>query len=274
LRFNGDQDGLSVDKFLYRVEALTRQTLNSRFDLLCGNASVLFEGKAREYYWRFHKVSDSSRWDLLTEALRKQFRDTRTDVDLRETIRDRKQKEKESFDAFYDAIVQITDCLEVPMAEKDLIETLRRNLRPEIRHELLNVTIDSVQKLRDICRRREGFLEDVKRTYGYQKPVPFRKQVSELVQGYLSDEASEFSDPDQVIEVDAIGLVCWNCRQEGHRYHDCKERRKIFCYGCGIPNTYKHTCPKCQKNAELNSRPRQQPCVLRNKPANSVVNQH
>jgi len=32
LRFNGDQDGLSVDKFLYRVEALTRQTLNSRFD--------------------------------------------------------------------------------------------------------------------------------------------------------------------------------------------------------------------------------------------------
>jgi len=155
LRFNGDQDGLSVDKFLYRVEALTRQTLNSRFDLLCGNASVLFEGKAREYYWRFHKVSDSSRWDLLTEALRKQFRDTRTDVDLRETIRDRKQKEKESFDAFYDAIVQITDCLEVPMAEKDLIETLRRNLRPEIRHELLNVTIDSVQKLRDICRRRE-----------------------------------------------------------------------------------------------------------------------
>jgi len=52
LRFNGDQDGLSVDKFLYRVEAVTRQTLNSRYDLLCGNASVLFERKAREYYWR------------------------------------------------------------------------------------------------------------------------------------------------------------------------------------------------------------------------------
>jgi len=102
LRFNGDQDGLSEDKFLYRVEELTRETLNLRFGLLCGNACVLFEGKAREYYWRFHKVSDSSRWDSLTEALRKQFRDTRTDVDLRETIRDRKQKEKDSFEAFYD----------------------------------------------------------------------------------------------------------------------------------------------------------------------------
>jgi len=29
-----------------------------------------------------------------------------------------------------------------------------------------------------------------------------------------------------------------------------------------------------KKNAELNSRPRQQPCVLRNNPASSVVNQH
>ncbi|KAH8357072.1 hypothetical protein KR200_003632, partial [Drosophila serrata] len=103
---------------------------------------------------------------------------------------------------------------------KDLVETLRRNLQPEIRHELLNVSIYSVQKLRDISRHREGFLEDVKRTYGYQKPVPFRKQVSELVQEYLSDDAAEFSDAEQVAEVDALALVCWNCRKEGHRYHE------------------------------------------------------
>jgi len=97
--------------------------------------------------------------------------------------------------------------------------------------------------------------------------------VWELVQECLSGEASKFSDSDQIAEVDVLGLVCWNCRQEGHRYHDCKERRKLFCSGCGIPNTYKHTCLKCHKKAELNSRLRQQPCGLRNIPANSVVNQ-
>jgi len=38
----------------------------------------------------------------------------------------------------------ITDCLKVPMAKNDLNETIHRNFQPEIRHELLNVTIDSV----------------------------------------------------------------------------------------------------------------------------------
>ncbi|KAH8288874.1 hypothetical protein KR054_011127, partial [Drosophila jambulina] len=110
--------------------------------------------------------------------------------------------------------------------------------------------------------------EDVKRTYGYQKPAPYRKQVSELLQDYFSDDASEFSDADQVAEVDALALVCWNCRKEGHRYHDCEEKRKIFCYGCGAPNSYKPSCRKCQKNAKLNTRLRQQPCVPREKAAN------
>lgn len=180
LRFNGCPEGLSIDNFLYRVEALTHQTgkLEGNFSVLCSNASLLFNGKAREFYWRFHRTADHLRWDELSKALRKQFRDTRTDVDLREAIRDRKQNERENFDSFYDGVVQLTYCLKTPMTEKELIEILRRNLRPEIRHELLNLAIDSVQRLRDVCRRRESFLEDVKRSYGYQRPVPFRKQVA------------------------------------------------------------------------------------------------
>jgi len=75
---------------------------------------MLFAGKARHFYWRFHKTSPVLRWDLLCQAFRKQFRDTRTDVDVREDIRDRKQKEKEKFDSFHDAIMQMIDGLEVP----------------------------------------------------------------------------------------------------------------------------------------------------------------
>jgi len=81
LRFNG-HDGLSVDNFIYRVEALTHQTLEGNFSVLCSNASILFDGKAREFYWRYHKSSRSLGWISLCEALRKQFRDTRTDVDF------------------------------------------------------------------------------------------------------------------------------------------------------------------------------------------------
>jgi len=93
-----------------------------------------------------------------------------------------------------------------------LVETLRRNLRPEIRHELLNVSVDSVAKLRGVCRRRESFLEDVRRSYGYQNPAPFRRRVSELVQESLGEDATEFSDGELIVEVDALALVCWNCR--------------------------------------------------------------
>lgn len=97
--------------------------LNSRLELVCGNASVLFDWKAREFNWRFHKTAGSSKWDLLTDALGKQFRDTRTDVDLKKAIRDRKQEDRESFESFYDAIVQIMESLEVSVPEKDMIET-------------------------------------------------------------------------------------------------------------------------------------------------------
>lgn len=43
--------GVSVDNFIYKVEALTHQTLGGN-----SNISVLFEGKATEIYWRHHKV--------------------------------------------------------------------------------------------------------------------------------------------------------------------------------------------------------------------------
>jgi len=135
IRLSGNEDGLSVDNFIYRVEALTRQTLEGNFTILCSNASMLFEGKARDFYWRFHKTSPVLRWDLLCQACRKQFRDTRTDVDIRETIRDRTQKEKVNLDSFHDAIMQMMDGLEVPFEEFTVVDILKRNLRSEIRHE-------------------------------------------------------------------------------------------------------------------------------------------
>jgi len=49
-RFSENPEGLSVDNFIYRAEALTKQTLEGNFWILSSNASLLFEGKAREFY--------------------------------------------------------------------------------------------------------------------------------------------------------------------------------------------------------------------------------
>lgn len=100
VKFNGGLNGLSVENFIYRVEALTAQTLQGNFELLCGNASSLFDGKANDWFWRYHRSVKTIHWAELCRALREQYQDSRTDIDIRELIRERKQKSNESFDCF------------------------------------------------------------------------------------------------------------------------------------------------------------------------------
>ena len=244
IRFTGDPKGMPVENFIYRVEALTRQTLGGNFELLCDHISTLFESKASDWFWRHHKSSRRIVWSELCDALREQYCDSRTDIDFREMIRDRKQKSGESFDSFYESIVDISDRLTTPLPENVLVEILRRNLLPEIQHELLNIEIKSVSQLREICRKREFFIQDVVKKHSLSKHAFQRRQVHEMF-----GDHSESSDE----EISAISMVCWNCQKSGHRYQDCLDERRVFCYGCGAPNTYKPTCPSCSGPKNLRS---------------------
>ncbi|KAH8283723.1 hypothetical protein KR054_006755, partial [Drosophila jambulina] len=142
----------------------------------------------------------------------------------------------------------LVDQLESPWSTRKLVRVLKNNLRPEIRHELLNVDVGNVLELREICRRREAFLDDVKQSHGYARGTPFRREVSELTPKLGSQVESE---SESELEIDAFSLVCWNCRKEGHRYQDCLSEKRVFCYGCGAANTYKPNCVKCTKNSQF-----------------------
>lgn len=242
LKFTGGPKSLPVESFIYRVKALTEQTLSGNFTILCMNASSLFDDKAADWFWRFHKASPNFQWNDLCKALKEQYRDSRTDVDLRELIRDRKQRSGETFDNFYESVVELVDRLDQPLPDRTLVEILRRNLLPEIQHEILNMSIVSITQLRDICRRREFFLQDMRRRHciSNTKPVPFQKRLSELE--LTEDPAAEMSQKDEISE---INLICWNCRKAGHRYQDCLADRSVFCFGCGAPQTYKPNCRNC-----------------------------
>ncbi|KAI8121618.1 hypothetical protein CVS40_7368 [Lucilia cuprina] len=244
IRFTGDSKGIPVENFIYRVEALTKQTLGGNFDILCDHISTLFESKASDWFWRHHKACRRIVWPELCGALREQYKDSRTDVDFREMIRDRKQKPGESFDLFYEAIIDISDRLTIPLAERVLVEILRRNLLPEIQHELLNLEINSISQLRDICRKREFFMQDVGKKHGLSKSLIPRRQVYEMY-----EDDVETSDE----EISAISLVCWNCQKSGHRFQDCLDERRVFCYGCGAANAYKPTCTNCNGSKNLRS---------------------
>lgn len=100
LKFSVTSNCLPIELFIYRVEASTNQTLNDNFEILCRNVSALFDEKAKECFWRFHKKFPSFRWSDLCRELREQCCDSRTDVDFCEMIRYLKQKPNESFVAF------------------------------------------------------------------------------------------------------------------------------------------------------------------------------
>lgn len=245
IKFSGGSASLPVDSFIYRVEALTKQTLCGDFEILCRSASALFEGKASDWYWRFHRTVREVHWTDLCKALREQYRDSRTDIDYRELIRDRKQKPNEPFDNFYESVIDLVDRLDRPLDDKTLVEILRRNLQPDIQHEILNMTISSVSQLREICRRREFFLQDVGRRQGFSGSrnncVPKRAAEVEL-------KGSDDIDLLEVEEISEISLVCWNCRKPGHRYQECLAERTVFCYGCGTPQIYKPNCKICAES--------------------------
>lgn len=242
-----------MDSFLYRIEALTNQTLGGNFELLCRIASVLFDGKASDWFWRYHKSVREIKWPDLCLSLRRQFKDTRNDMDYRELIRDGKQKPGESFDSFYDSILELIDHLEQPIFELSMIEILRRNILPEIQHEILNLQIFSVAHLRDICRKREFFLQDIRKRNVGHRPTVFPRKLSEL---YDADPEIG-SDSGVNIEISELSLSYWNCRKTGHRYQECIAERNMFCYGCGVANVYKPNCSRCNptKNFLLSAHP-------------------
>lgn len=265
LKFDGSANGLSVDEFLYRIRSLTAENFNNDFSIICRNLHILLSGKARDWYWRFHKQVDNIEWSEFCAAIKYQYKDFKTNFDLREDLRNRKMKAGETFDTFFEAISAIIDRLDSQIAESELIEILTKNLRPDIRHELLYVPIYSVAHLRKCVQMRENLMSDeyfrknvASRTLNQSYP---KRNVAELD---LTENSDIFQPSDSVeSNIDAIQYTnnskCWNCDCIGHNWQDCLSERTIFCYGCGTKNMYKPQCPKCSSKLPSNKKNYQRP---------------
>lgn len=252
LKFDGSPNSLNVDEFLYRVKALTEDNFNGDFTLICKNLQILLCGRAREWLWRYRKKVNIINWEDFCQAIRSQYGDFKTSSDLREEIRNRKQKPGETFDIFFDSISAIIDRLDTPMTETETVETLTRNLRPEIRQDLLYINIRSVSQLRQLVHKRENFLNDehVRKSIGARQNnlFPPRRQIAEINVDQISND---FESVDNDASINALHhnpilAQCWNCDEKGHHWQDCLRDRQVFCYGCGAKKIYKPNCTKCQ----------------------------
>lgn len=246
IKFTGHDTQMSVDEFIYRVNILTINNLRGDYEILCKHAHSLFEGKALEWYWRYHRRAYDMDWHSLTTALRNQYKEDYIDFDVLDDVRKRKQKHNESFDEYLDLISTLTDRLKTPISDRDLCEILIRNLKAEIRHELLHLEITSVSQLRREVRKHEKFMKDL-HTYETRK-------TNKGCIAKIDNEEKEFDTLTIQNELCAIkqNIKCWNCEKDGHTYFDCMEHRRIFCYGCGAKDIYKPNCTKCAKKTSGN----------------------
>lgn len=267
IKFDGSSK-LSVDNFLYRIESQVIDTLGGNFNLLCEHVQSLFSKDAKDWYWRYRRSVERVTWPTLCQALRTNFQEHRSDTEIKELIRGRKQGPTESFDDFRNSVLKIAEALQTPLPETELVEVLQRNLRPRIRQQLLYVSVSSLAELRRLCLKGENLLNEIAKSNTAvvaapnQRPLP-RRQLNEVG---INTESME--EEDEMFEVDGITknlgtakVECWNCREEGHRFFDCLADRSVFCYGCGTPQVYKPNCTKCNpgnspKSEASNSNPR------------------
>lgn len=129
IRFDGSKNGLTVDKFVYRITSMTTRHLNGNFEVLCDNLQVLLMDKALHWYWRYHKKVDAIRCTDFCVALKCEYKDMRSNYDIQEELRNRKMCHGESFESFNDSTCLILDRLETPMSKAEVVEILVRNLR-------------------------------------------------------------------------------------------------------------------------------------------------
>jgi len=92
--------------------------------------------------------------------LKREYKDQRSQTDLKEEIRSRRQKPKESFEAFYESIMMMVDRLPVPFSDNELLEILKRNVLREVKKDLLYVSVHFTAHLRSLCAKRESFLAE------------------------------------------------------------------------------------------------------------------
>lgn len=259
LKFDGSTNGLNVEEFLYRVRSLTTENFNGDFGIICKNLHILLVGKARDWYWRYHKQVTNIDWREFCQALRYQYKDFRSNFDLKEEIRNRKMKPGEKFETFFESVCVMLDRLETPIPETELVEILTRNLRSDIRHELLYVPIYSIAHLRKLVQMRENLLgeEYFRRNLPSKQTTQFysRRNIAEV------DAAEDYPEltitSDATVDAIRTGPVitnCWNCGEPGHHWEDCLRERKVFCYGCGAKNTYKPQCQRCSNRKIINSK--------------------
>lgn len=243
-------------------------------------------GKASDWFWIYKQNNPLATWREMRNAMVSYFNSYESEEETKEQIIRRFQGAKESFSDFALDIQKLNGRLNHRMTECELIGRLCQNMHPALRNVTLahQANFRTIEELRVLCERfekhwnrtkfdpRDSYNSQFRRhhhlnelEYGSDFFQPFLNQAEDGI-SFLSPQSVP-SPQNENHSIDAIQngakpsdgnffLVCWNCKDIGHRYQDCSQAQlHEFCFGCGLANVRKFNCLRCQKKILGNSRP-------------------
>lgn len=212
-----------------------------------------------------------SDWDWVTFEARIRFRfgNPNQDQGNRQRIYDRKQQRGETFIAFVSDIERMNKLLTKPLSKRRKFEVIWENMQQRYRSKLACFTVSSLDELVRLSHRidatdpslhpvgqrhtinnleagsdqqeteSEEELNVIDRRQQRQPDGrPFRTHDRQLRQ---QDRSRQGGRTDAAPETTRLPL-CWNCRQHGHFWRECREAKTTFCYVCGNPGKISSTC--------------------------------
>lgn len=253
-RWNIKYNGLtSVNNFLERIEEIRRSRGVSKQQLLRA-APELFDKDALLWF----RTCSFETWDELVFKLKEAFQPYDYDYSLWDEIRRRTQGSQERVLSFVVAMENLFRKLSDPPSEQTKLQLIRRNLLPYIQSRLAICPVNSIAELLRLSR---GIEETETRVQRFQPPPTNYRHLLEPELAYhrpLTNPVAAVEEPcsDASREFPNINAVsgsikpphCWNCKKSGHRFRQCTQPKRRFCFKCGRDEVTSRSCPVCSKN--------------------------
>lgn len=246
IKFNGNFGDTSLNSFLERIEEL-RVARNISKQELFNSAVDIFAGPALIWYRSVR--SSAENWEALVSLLKRDFLPPDYDSELWQEIRNRKQGSKERVAIYVAVMKNLFSRLSVLPTESEQLSIIKKNLQLNFRAHLALLDITSLEHMAKLCSTLEqSFGSDTSRSSVATCEAllePDLKYCEPIIGGQDERRGSGSGEWKS-------GNGCWNCGRKEHRWSDCKDPRRKFCFKCGRKDVTVRTCSKCNAG-NLNS---------------------
>lgn len=255
IRYDGDNSKLAIEFFLHQVSIL-KESNDVMWEQVITSFPQFLEGDASKWFYRYHRNQPNPlTWEQLKQDMIAQFKGVDCEESLWCKLANRRQGTGETFDKYYNCLLDLQDRVDRRFSDEEMIGILRQNIKNDLKKCLVTFTPPNLAEFVKKCRQTDQLLYP----HLYSDHVPYNRRVAEIENHSNVEEGLptvEAFSPRRPQNAKFLSNVkCWNCDQIGHVWDMCEEARNLFCYYCGHKNVTCRTCPACSTNFRYVTRP-------------------